>query len=177
VGILLVIAVVATAILLWLNSLASLAVKYDHTLDKTQKIAQIFIVWLVPFFGAAFVLHLVSEHYPQAIPRNVVPRPSVNTWHVRVPSAFGLAAHSLPRPPCGWKAPPWLYAGSLPSYRGLLASASLSLARRWIPWPFKKMIFGTQVKPNKSRDDREIDHVGGGRNHSARESHDVSDGD
>jgi hypothetical protein len=117
VEILLVIAAVATAILLWLNSLASLAVKYDHTLDKTQKIAQTFIVWLVPFFGAAFVLHLVSEHYPQAIPRN------------------------------------------------------------WIPWPFKKMVFGAKVKPNKSRDDREIDHVGGSRNHSARESHDVSDGD
>jgi len=33
--------------------------------------------------------------------RDVVPRPSVNTWHFRVPSAFGLAAHALPRPPCG----------------------------------------------------------------------------
>ena len=53
---------------------------------------------------------------------DVAPRPSVNTWHFRVPSAFGLEAHSLPRPPYGWEAPQWLYAGFLPSYRGLFAS-------------------------------------------------------
>lgn len=35
----------------------------------------------------------------------VVPRPSVNTWHFRAPSAFGLAAYSLPRPSCGWETP------------------------------------------------------------------------
>ncbi len=35
----------------------------------------------------------------------VVPRPSVNTGHFRVPSAFGLAAFSLPRPSCGWETP------------------------------------------------------------------------
>ena len=46
----------------------------------------------------------------------VVPRPSVNTWHVRVPSAFGLAAHSLPRPPCG------------PAYR-----RRPTMALRWVP--------------------------------------------
>lgn len=116
---LLVFAVVATAILLWLNSLASLAIKYDRTLDKTQKIAQMFLVWLVPFFGASFVLHLVSEHYPDAIPR------------------------------------------------------------KWVPWPFRGMIFGAPVEPNRNRDDREIDHVGGGRNrtHSARESSDAGEGD
>ena len=116
---LIVIAVLAAAILLWLNALATLAVKYDHTLDKTQKIAQSFIVWLVPFIGAGLILHLVSEHYPQAIPRN------------------------------------------------------------WIPWPFKKMIFGSSAKPNKNRDDNEIDNVGGigGRSHSARGSHDADGGD
>lgn len=65
----------ATIILLWMNFLATLAVKYDHTLDKTQKIAQSFIVWLVPFIGASFVLHLVFEHYPQAIPRSWIPWP------------------------------------------------------------------------------------------------------
>lgn len=108
---LLFLAIVVTAILFWLNTLATLAVKYDHTLDQTQKITQSIIVWLIPFIGAAFILHLVFEHYPQAIPRN------------------------------------------------------------WIPWPFKKMIFGSSIKPNKNRDDDEIDYVGGSssRNHSTRE--------
>ena len=109
------IAVLAAAILLWLNALATLAVKYDHTLDKTQRITQSVIVWLLPFIGASFILHLIFEHYPDAIPRN------------------------------------------------------------WIPWPFQRMVFGAQVKPNKSRDEREIDHVGGGRNRSAREAHDAHD--
>ena len=113
------ISVLTAGILLWLNLLATLAVKYDHTLDKTQKIAQSIIVWLIPFIGAGFVLHLVFEHYPQAIPRN------------------------------------------------------------FIPWPFKKMIFGSLAKPNNNRDDNEVDYVGGtgGRSHSARGAHDVSEGD
>lgn len=111
--------VLAAIILLWLNLLATLAVKYDHTLDKTQKIAQTFIVWLVPFIGAGFILHLVFEHYPQAIPRG------------------------------------------------------------WIPWPFKKMIYGAPPKPNKNRDENEIDYAGssGGRSHSSRGASDAVDGD
>ncbi len=32
--------------------------------------------------------------YLEPSDENVVPRPSVNTWHFRVPSAFGLAAYS-----------------------------------------------------------------------------------
>ncbi len=62
---------------------------------------------------------------------NRVPRPSVNTWHFRVPSIFGLAAYILSpdRPAAGIR-----YNDSrlksLPRYRGLLAIALLSLARR-----------------------------------------------
>ena len=113
------ITVLAAISLLWLNVLATLAVKYDHTLDKTQKITQSFIVWLVPFLGAGFILHLVFEHYPQAIPRS------------------------------------------------------------WIPWPFRKMIYGAPRKPNKNRDENEIDYAGtsSGRRHSSREENDVSDSD
>lgn len=112
-------AVLAPVTLLWLNVLATLAVKYDHTLDKTQKITQSLIVWLVPFLGAVFILHLVVEHYPQAIPRS------------------------------------------------------------WVPWPFRKMIYGVPRKPNKSRDENEIDYSGNssGRRHSGREVNDAPDSD
>jgi len=64
-----------TFILLWLNFLASLAVKYDHTLEKVQVIGQLIFVWLIPFLGAAFVLKLVFEHSPEAIPRSWIPWP------------------------------------------------------------------------------------------------------
>lgn len=72
---LLVFAALAAIILLWLNFLATLAVKYDHTLDTTQRIAQSLVVWAVPFIGAGFILHLVFEHYPQAISRSWIPWP------------------------------------------------------------------------------------------------------
>ena len=116
---LLALAALGMLILLWMNFLASLAVKYDHALDNTQKIAQSFIVWLVPFIGAGFVLHLVFEHNPQAIPRS------------------------------------------------------------WIPWPFKKMIYGAPPKANKDRDENEIDYAGtsSDRSRSGREAGDASDGD
>ena len=108
-----------TIILLWMNFLATLAVKYDHTLDKTQKAAQSSIVWLVPFIGAGFILHLVFAHHPQAIPRS------------------------------------------------------------WIPWPFRKMIYEAPPRPNKNRNENEIDHIGstGSRSHSSRGASDAVDGD
>ena len=30
-----------------------------------------------------------------------------------------------------------------------------TLPKSWIPWPFKKMIYGPPITPNKNRDDRE----------------------
>ena len=60
---------------LWLNLLATFALRYDATLDRFQKVAQTIIVWLVPCFGAAFVLHLIWQQYPDAIPRHWIPWP------------------------------------------------------------------------------------------------------
>jgi hypothetical protein len=65
-------------ILLWLNLLATLAIKYDHTLEIFQKIAQFIFVWMIPFFGAGIVLRLVYDHLPKAIPRGWIPWPFKN---------------------------------------------------------------------------------------------------
>lgn len=111
-----VVALLALTVLLWLNALAIFVLRHDHTLETSQKIAQAFIVLLVPFAGAGLVLHLVVEHHPNAIPHN------------------------------------------------------------WIPWPFRKMVFGDSRKPNKERDENEIDYLGG-RGHSNRESHHDNDSD
>ena len=77
-----------------------------------------------------------SERVPVVARDNVVPRPSVNTWHFRVPSAAGCSTRILSpdRPAVQQKtlAHNDSTLKSLPSYRGLLAIASLSLARRVI---------------------------------------------
>ena len=61
--------------LIWLNVLAGIAVGRDSSLDSFQRKAQWLIVWLIPVFGAALVLHLVNQHDPDAIPRKAIPWP------------------------------------------------------------------------------------------------------
>jgi len=70
-------AVVALLVLLWLwlNVLAIFALRYEATLNGFQKVTQTIIMWLIPYFGAAFVLHLICEQYPDAIPKNWIPWP------------------------------------------------------------------------------------------------------
>ncbi len=79
----------------WLNILATIAVRYDRTLDVLQKNSQTVFLWLVPIFGGVIVLHLVWDHYPDAIPKS------------------------------------------------------------WIPWPFKKIIYGKSQPTNRNRNDNE----------------------
>ena len=61
--------------LLWLNILATLAVKYDHSLKKVQATAQLVIIWIIPFLGAGIVLHFFYEHSPKTIPKYLIPWP------------------------------------------------------------------------------------------------------
>jgi hypothetical protein len=60
---------------LYMNALASFAAHHDATLNKFQKLAQTIFIWLVPYFGAAFVLHLIWQQYPSTIPMAWVPWP------------------------------------------------------------------------------------------------------
>lgn len=73
--ILIVIGSVSLIILMWLNFIATIAVKHDHTLDAFQKKAQLIFVWLIPYLGASFVLHMVFDHSPEAIPEKLIPWP------------------------------------------------------------------------------------------------------
>jgi len=86
---------VSIILCLWLNVLATVAIRYDKTLESFQVKAQTVVVWLVPVFGAAFILHLVWQQYPDAIPKS------------------------------------------------------------WIPWPFKRLIYGKEKPRNRNRDDNE----------------------
>jgi len=73
--ILLFISGVSFLILLWLNAIATIAIKYDQTLESFQKKAQTVFVWLIPFVGSSFVLHMVFQHSPEAIPKKLIPWP------------------------------------------------------------------------------------------------------
>jgi uncharacterized membrane protein YcgQ (UPF0703/DUF1980 family) len=73
--ILVIISVLFVALLVWINILASIAVHHDHTLETFQKNAQFIIIWLIPIFGASFVLRLVFDHSPEAIPKTWIPWP------------------------------------------------------------------------------------------------------
>ena len=73
--ILIFITVIFILILIWLNIIASIALKYDQTLDAFQKKAQLLVVWLLPALGASLVLKMVLQHSPEAIPRKLIPWP------------------------------------------------------------------------------------------------------
>lgn len=70
-----IIAIFFISVLLWLNILASISLRYDQTLDSFQKKAQAIFVWLIPFIGASFVLRMVYDHSPDAIPTKLIPWP------------------------------------------------------------------------------------------------------
>ena len=66
---------ILVVIAIWLNILASVAIKYDHFLTSFQKKAQLILVWLFPFIGASVILHIVFDHEPEAIPKSLIPWP------------------------------------------------------------------------------------------------------
>jgi len=88
-------AALASIIWVWLNTLASIAIRCDKDLEPFQRVAQFIFVWVVPYVGASIVLRIVYEHSPNTIPR------------------------------------------------------------KWIPWPFKNLIYWPLIKSNPLRDDRE----------------------
>ena len=83
----------------WLNILATVGIRHDDTLNRGQRLAQYLFVWLIPLFGASFIIHLIFEHSPEVIPTN------------------------------------------------------------WIPWPFKKLIYGREIKPNRNRSEENGDII------------------
>ena len=53
---------VAIAIPLWLNIKATVVVWRDRFSERPQKMAQLFLVWLVPLVGAIMVLGVHRRH-------------------------------------------------------------------------------------------------------------------
>jgi len=69
---------ITLVITIWLNVIATIALKHDDMLDPFQRKSQFIIVWLVPLMGASLILYLVNEHSPNVIPRSWIPWPFKN---------------------------------------------------------------------------------------------------
>ena len=72
---LLIISTTCISMLLWLNFLATIAIRHDKTLEQFQRVGQTICVWLIPFIGSTLVLKFVYEHSPKAIPTTWIPWP------------------------------------------------------------------------------------------------------
>lgn len=47
----------------------------DDSLDAAQKVAQILIIWLVPFIGGGIILAFQGHHHPRQEMKSLVPFP------------------------------------------------------------------------------------------------------
>lgn len=72
---LIILSIISIVIILWLNLLATISVKYDHELNSFQRNSQYIIIWVIPLLGASTVLFFVYQHSPNAIPKGWIPRP------------------------------------------------------------------------------------------------------
>jgi len=63
-----------------LNAIATLAVSRTHQLSRGQKIAQLAIVWCLPFVGSILVTRLLAESDPRVVYRRWIPSDTINTY-------------------------------------------------------------------------------------------------
>ncbi len=58
---------------LYLNCVSSFLVVVDPDLPRMQRVSKLVVIWLVPFVGAMFVLHLIKDYAPELIDRIWLP--------------------------------------------------------------------------------------------------------
>jgi hypothetical protein len=68
-------AVLAAAIAVYLAILASASVVRDVDLVIGRKLAQLILIWLIPFIGPMLILRVVYEHSPALVAISKVPWP------------------------------------------------------------------------------------------------------
>ncbi len=65
----------AGLLLLLLNGIVTLAISRDDGLSPPQKLAQILIVWILPFLGSLAMLALVGSYHTRDEMKSMVPFP------------------------------------------------------------------------------------------------------
>jgi len=71
--------VLGGCLVLYLNVVATITIKMATTLEPPQKLAQIFVVWLIPLVGALLVLHLIVETEPNLFSFKLIPFRAVSS--------------------------------------------------------------------------------------------------
>ena len=57
---------------LYVNVAAGWSLARATTVSRRRKVAQLLLVWLVPFLGAWLVLHFLADAEPEAIPTRIL---------------------------------------------------------------------------------------------------------
>jgi hypothetical protein len=76
-------------VIVYLDVMKTIAICRSESLTLLQKAGQTLFAWLVPIFGARFVLYLLSEHDFEAIPKRWIPNDTINQFvlmALRVPA-------------------------------------------------------------------------------------------
>ena len=67
--------VIILVLWIWMSVVGVVAVLRDATINSFQRKSQIVVSIIFPIIGPLFILHLVNEHSPEAIPRFLIPWP------------------------------------------------------------------------------------------------------
>jgi hypothetical protein len=88
------VAVVVGVAALVLNAIATVGLVKARPLTTAQKVAQLLVVWAVPFIGALLVIRLLVEQDPDALRRRWTPSRQINEY---VNQALGIQAQAATR--------------------------------------------------------------------------------
>ena len=88
------VAVVMGVAALVLNAIATAGLVKARPLTTAQRVAQLLVVWAVPFIGALLVIRLLAEQDPDALRRRWTPSRQINEY---VNQALGIQAQAATR--------------------------------------------------------------------------------
>jgi len=100
---LMIVALLAASLAIYAAALASWSIAHDTTLAFPGRMARYFIVWLVPFLGAGWVLRSAADLAPDSLPPLRALRPLVPLFYISrvqynaLADRHDLAAYGLPR--------------------------------------------------------------------------------
>lgn len=102
---LLVVALLAALLAIYAAALASWSIAHDTTLTFQGRMTRYFIVWIVPFLGAGWVLRSAADLAPDSLPPLRALRPLVPLFYISrvqynaLADRHDLAAYGMHREP------------------------------------------------------------------------------
>jgi len=100
-----IVVLLAALLAIYAAALASWSIAHDPTLPVAGRIARYAAVWLLPFFGAAWVLRSAADLAPDSLPPLRALRPLIPLFYISrvkyhaLADRHDLAAYGMPREP------------------------------------------------------------------------------